>query len=69
MHDTHRIIVALKLLCVIVVVLKPGTDEDSIVSELHSLIKDKVASYKQLRGGIIVIDEIPKTSSGKILRR
>lgn len=29
----------------------------------------RVASYKQLEGGVKFVDELPKTASGKILRR
>ena len=29
----------------------------------------KVSPYKQLRGGVIFVDVIPKTSTGKIIRR
>jgi len=32
-------------------------------------IAEHVAPYKKLRGGVEFIDEIPKTASGKILRR
>ena len=39
--------------------------EDRIVKWLAS----KVASHKRLRGGVRFIDEIPKSVSGKILRR
>lgn len=32
-------------------------------------ITDKVSSYKQLRGGVVFVETIPKTSTGKIIRR
>lgn len=37
--------------------------------KLMQHVKEKVASYKQLAGGISVIDSIPKNASGKILRK
>jgi 4-coumarate--CoA ligase len=33
------------------------------------LILDKVSYYKKLRGGVRFIQEIPKTASGKILKK
>jgi acyl-CoA synthetase (AMP-forming)/AMP-acid ligase II len=43
-----------------------GTDLD--VSELQAFVAARVATYKQVRR-IEVLDEIPKSASGKILRR
>lgn len=37
--------------------------------EVKSLIKERLASYKQLTGGVKFLDEIPKSASGKILKR
>ncbi|XP_052737700.1 uncharacterized protein LOC112052981 [Bicyclus anynana] len=37
--------------------------------EIVDYISDKVAPWKRLRGGVIFVDEVPKTPSGKILRR
>lgn len=37
--------------------------------EIKTWLKARVASYKQLRGGIKFVDQIPKSASGKILRR
>ena len=37
--------------------------------EIHSYLEANVAPYKMLRGGIEYVDEIPKSLSGKILRR
>jgi acyl-coenzyme A synthetase/AMP-(fatty) acid ligase len=37
--------------------------------EIKSFVKSKVAGYKQLRGGVVFVDAIPKNASGKILRR
>lgn len=37
--------------------------------EIVSWLAQKVASHKRLRGGVRFVDEIPKSVSGKILRR
>jgi len=49
------------------VVRKPGSD---ITEEgVKRLISENLASYKQLTGGVLFLDEIPKSPSGKILKR
>ena len=37
--------------------------------ELKKFVKNNLASHKQLRGGVVFVSEIPKTASGKILRK
>lgn len=37
--------------------------------DIERFVNGKVSSYKKLRGGVKVLQEIPKTASGKILRR
>ena len=37
--------------------------------EIKEFVKAKLVHYKQLRGGVEFVDSIPKTASGKILRR
>lgn len=37
--------------------------------EIKRWLKARVASFKQLRGGIKFVEQIPKSASGKILRR
>jgi 4-coumarate--CoA ligase len=32
-------------------------------------VANSKSAYKQLKGGIVFVDAIPKTASGKILRR
>ncbi|KAK4887094.1 hypothetical protein RN001_003365 [Aquatica leii] len=49
------------------VVPKLNTNID--VKSLHYYMSKKVASYKQLKGGIIVVNSLPRTESGKILRK
>lgn len=39
------------------------------VKELNEFVNEKVARYKQLKGGIAVVESIPKNPSGKILRK
>ena len=43
--------------------------EQAVVQALHSWIQKSLSKYKWLRGGIEFIDVIPKSPSGKILRR
>lgn len=43
------------------------TDEDA--KEIMDWLSTKVAHHKRLRGGVRWVDEIPKSISGKILRR
>lgn len=45
-------------------------DQSKISAEqIQKLVKEKLAAYKQLRGGVRFIDEIPRNSVGKILRK
>jgi 4-coumarate--CoA ligase len=37
--------------------------------EIKDFIAKNLASYKQLRGGVVFVDELPKNAIGKILRR
>ena len=37
--------------------------------EIIDFVKSELAPYKQLRGGVEFVDEIPKSASGKILRK
>lgn len=48
-------------------VLKPGAK--TTADDIHKFAKSKLAPHKQLRGGIEFTDAIPKSASGKILRR
>lgn len=43
--------------------------KDSITEDhIHEHMKEKVAKHKQLVGGIVFVDEVPKLQSGKIKR-
>ncbi|KAH9854754.1 acetyl-CoA synthetase-like protein [Lenzites betulinus] len=44
-----------------------GSEE--VVQALHTWIQKNLSKYKWLRGGIEVLDEIPKNPTGKVLRR
>jgi 4-coumarate--CoA ligase len=49
------------------VVRKPGADITE--KAVKKMISDNLASYKHLTGGVIFLNEIPKSPSGKILKR
>lgn len=38
-------------------------------NEVKDYVKERVANYKQLRGGVIFLDAIPKNPTGKILKK
>ncbi|OMH82031.1 putative 4-coumarate-CoA ligase 1 [Zancudomyces culisetae] len=47
------------------------TEEEKLkkAQEIRKWLDGQVASYKRLRGGLTILDAIPKSASGKILRR
>ncbi|KAI8086520.1 uncharacterized protein BX664DRAFT_336027 [Halteromyces radiatus] len=52
------------------VVLQPGNkDTPNLAKELSDYVAAKVANHKKLRGGIRFVQAIPKSPSGKILRK
>ena len=52
------------------VVLKKGIEADGATEkELVDFVAGKVAPHKKIRGGVRFVKVIPKTASGKILRR
>ena len=52
-----------------VVAAEKGQDGDDVAKEIVDWLNEKVANHKRLRGGVRFIEEIPKSASGKILRR
>lgn len=47
--------------------LKPGFTVDP--NDILKFVEKQVVSYKRLRGGVIIIETIPRSPTGKILRR
>jgi len=43
--------------------------QKTTVEDIKAWVKDRVAPYKRLEGGVVFTDVIPKSASGKILRR
>ena len=51
------------------VVLQDDKVGDVSAETVQNFVKDRAAPYKQLRGGVIFVDSVPKSASGKLLRR
>jgi acyl-CoA synthetase (AMP-forming)/AMP-acid ligase II len=51
-----------------VVASRKGAGEKE-AADIVDWMNKKVANHKRLRGGIVFVDEVPKSASGKILRR
>ncbi|KAM5465324.1 hypothetical protein MauCBS54593_006570 [Microsporum audouinii] len=45
--------------------LRPG----QVIQQLDDFVKSRLSKYKHLAGGIEIVDHIPRTPSGKMLRR
>ncbi|GAA5994986.1 uncharacterized protein JCM10292_004470 [Rhodotorula paludigena] len=50
-------------------VLKGGKKGEEFAHELRKHIEGKHAPYKWIRGGFVLVDAVPKSPAGKILRR
>jgi acyl-coenzyme A synthetase/AMP-(fatty) acid ligase len=48
---------------------KNRKDKDEFIADVSKWVADKVANHKRLRGGVVLIEAIPKSPSGKILRK
>uniref|UniRef100_H2YLH4 AMP-dependent synthetase/ligase domain-containing protein n=1 Tax=Ciona savignyi TaxID=51511 RepID=H2YLH4_CIOSA len=44
-------------------------DPSLTADEVNRFVQDKLAAFKQLRGGVTFMDELPKSGSGKVLKR
>jgi 4-coumarate--CoA ligase len=52
------------------IVLKAGTKGSmELTRDIQKWVEERKVRYKWLRGGIEFVDSIPKTASGKILRK
>ncbi|CAG8524891.1 1214_t:CDS:10 [Paraglomus brasilianum] len=50
--------------------VKPGIEQtDELKRDIQKYVADNAAPYKKLRGGVVFIDQVPKSASGKILRK
>ncbi|KAM8720830.1 hypothetical protein ACLKA7_006816 [Drosophila subpalustris] len=50
-----------------IVVLRQN--EKATAEEIVAYVAERVAHYKQLEGGVVFVDEVPKNPTGKILRK
>lgn len=44
-------------------------DASASANDIAQFVDAKVAPHKRLKGGVVFIDSIPKTNTGKLLRR
>lgn len=52
-----------------IVVAPQFKDDKKVGREVADWLAEQVSSHKRLRGGVVVVDEIPKSPAGKILRK
>ena len=42
---------------------------DETAEDIHSFINERVSDHKKIRGGIVFLDQIPRSPAGKILKK
>lgn len=47
----------------------PGSEKQKVLDEIKVWMDSQLAGYKKLRGGVFHLQSLPKTPTGKILRR
>lgn len=52
-----------------VVVQQPENGKSITDTDIKEWVRERVAPHKRLEGGVEFVEEIPKSASGKILRR
>lgn len=51
------------------VVLRPGIEKSKeTADDLEDYVKQRVSDHKQLRGGVVFVETVPRLLSGKIWR-
>lgn len=64
--NTHACVFASRRAYVVV----PGTNKEHLTSEqIVQWVDSKVANHKRLRGGVVLVDAVPRSPAGKILRK
>ncbi|KAJ5688450.1 hypothetical protein N7536_011069 [Penicillium majusculum] len=48
---------------------KAGRDTEEAARSVAEFVASQVAGYKQLKGGVVFVDSLPKSPTGKLLRR
>ena len=44
-------------------------NENITAEKINEFLSDKLAKYKKLSGGIVLLKELPKSPTGKVLRK
>ncbi|CAG8675922.1 2951_t:CDS:1, partial [Paraglomus brasilianum] len=42
---------------------------DELKKDIQKYVADNAAPFKKLRGGVVFVDQVPKSASGKTLRK
>ena len=45
------------------------TSEDITAEKIEALLEPNIAKYKRLKGGIVFLEQLPKSPTGKVLRK